>query len=180
MVLSKFGSENLIMAWICVHTQSRQEVQVQARLLHLALEVFLPFRRVTVPDKARPGHSKSTHIPRFPRYLFADVDQGDFAEVPLIRGVSQVVTTRGWDDQPQYLIVPQKAISLLRDPPRPSLMLGDLVSLRGPYQGLQAIIHSIAHLDTTGSVSVWLDMLGGQRSVSVHHSLIQAGARVSA
>lgn len=161
------------MAWICIHTQPRQEIQVQDRLLRLALEVFLPFRRITVADKARPGHSKQSFVPRFPRYLFADVPEQDYAEVPLVRGVSQVVVTRGWDDQPQYLVVPQKAISLLRDPPRPLLSVGDAVSLKGPYEGLRSIIHSVAHLDTTGQVEVWLDMLGGRRSVSVHHSLVR-------
>lgn len=160
-------------AWICIHTQPRQEIQVQDRLLHLALEVFLPFRRITVPDKARPGHSKSTYVPKFPRYLFADVHAEDYAEVPLTRGISQVVATRGYDDQPQYLTIPPKAIDLLRDPPRPHLQVGDQAILRGPYEGLRAIIHSVAHLDSTGQVSVWLDMLGGRRSVQLHHSLIR-------
>lgn len=162
------------MAWICIHTKPSQEVPVQDRLLDLALETLFPTRRITIPDRKRPGHSCSQTVPLFPRYLFADVDPADYFAVPSVRGVSTVVQTRTDDGFPQFLTVPLPAIAALRHTP-PSLRIGQEVKLRGPYQGLFAIISSISHLDTSGQVEVWLHMLASRRIASLHYSLIQTG-----
>jgi transcription termination factor NusG len=160
------------MSWVCIRTAPRAERSVYGELLDLALEVFLPTRKITVPDKVRPGHSRQETVPQFPSYLFADVSPQDFYALPDTRGISQVVSTVSPSGEPQYLIVPQKAIDILKGLVHPSFTIGQTVQLRHPYRGLSAIIQSIAHLDSTGQVQVWLDLLSSRRTVSLHHSLI--------
>lgn len=163
------------MAWICIHTKPSQEVPVTDRLLDLSLDTFLPIRRITIPDRSRPGHSKSQTIPLYPRYLFADVDPSDYFAVPAVRGISQVVQTRDDNGFPYFLTLPDAAIAALRGTVPPPLNVGQQIRLKGPYRGLLAIVASIAHLDSSGQVQVWLHMLGGRQQASLHHSLIQAG-----
>lgn len=160
------------MAWLCIHTRPKEELPVQDRLLDLALDIFFPTRRITVTDRTRPGHSRQQTVPQYPRYLFADVDPSDYFAVPQVRGISQVVSTRDPDGFPQFLTVPPQAIAALRHTVPPNLAIGDQVRLKKPFLGLTAIVNSVVHLDSTGQVQVWLDMLGGRRSVSLHHSLI--------
>lgn len=163
------------MAWICIHTRPSQEVPVTDRLLDLALETFYPTRRITIPDRTRPGHSRSQTVPLFPRYLFADVDPSDYFAVPSVRGVHQVVQTRAASGYPQFLTIPAQAINALRTPDPPQLTVGQQVALKAPYKGLLAIVSSISHLDSSGQVQVWLHMLGSRRTVALHYSLIQTG-----
>lgn len=162
------------MAWICIHTKPAQELPVQGGLLDLALETFLPTRRVTVPDRKRPGHSCHQTVPLFPRYLFADCDPGDFFAVPSVRGVHSVVQTRTEEGYPQFLTIPDRAVTALKRGPVPPLKVGQSLRLKAPYCGLLAIVSSIANLDSSGQVEAWLHMLGGTRAVTFHHSLITA------
>lgn len=164
------------MAWICIHTKPSQEVPVRDRLLDLALDTLFPTRRITVPDRKRPGHSCHQTVPLFPRYLFADVHPSDFFAVPSVRGVHAVVQTRTEEGYPQFLTVPDAAVAVLRRPLPPPLKLGQSLKLKAPYCGLLAIVSSISHLDSSGQVEAWLHMMGGRRTVTFHYSLIQAEA----
>jgi Transcription termination factor nusG len=166
--------KNAILAWICIHTRPAQEVPVRDRMLDLALDIFYPTRRITVPDRSRPGHSRSSVVPLYPRYLFADVDPSDYFQVPSVRGVSQIVHVHDDDDLPVFVTIPRHVIDALRSSQPPHLNVGQKIKLRGPYQGLLAIISSIAHLDSSGQVEVWLHMLGGRRLATLHHSLVLA------
>jgi transcription antitermination factor NusG len=159
--------------WLCVHTQPKSEVLVSHSLLDLALEVFLPTRRITTRDK-KTGKSVPSTIPHFPRYLFADVDHTDYFRIPKTKGVHSVVSTKDEDGYPFFLTIPPDAIQILRTNQIPALAVHDQVKLRHPYNGLRAIISSIAHLDSTGQVKVWLDILGGRREITVSVDQIQS------
>lgn len=85
-----------------------------------------------------------------------------------------MVQTRTEDGFPQFLTVPDSAITALRGTTPPPLDVGQQIKLKGPYRGLLAIISSISHLDDSGQVEVWLHILQGRQKASLHYSLIQA------
>jgi len=168
--------------------EPRREFLARDELERLGAAVFLPHERVKRRQRFRRHQFRlvDRDEPIFPRYLFADAPN----PTPLLcaRGIVDVLRS-GVDRVP--LAVPDPVIDALRavagedgrirswDSTKLSttlrLRVGDAVKLSGsagPFAGLTAQISSVADLDRSGQVKVWLEMLGGKVDVSLDFKLL--------
>lgn len=148
---------------------------------------FLPYETVTERRPVRGGRLGPPVVrdnPLFSRYLF--VEDADYDMVSRARGVFGVLT-RG-DGSPHS--VPARDMRRLLDASdeagrvsaldktRLSLefpgKIGNIVAFLGPLEGAEGKIESLDRLDTHGEVGVVVEMLGGQRKISVHHRAVGA------
>lgn len=175
------------MTWWVLYSEPRRELFARDRLLDAGLSVFCPFERVTRRQVVARQHGwrsrtwgervrertvvKTRDEPVFPRYLFAE---GDVPALLAIRGVQDVV--RGTAREP--VAVPDRILDALRgvtgsdgltssrDVSRLSTTLrwkvGDQAVLKpsSPLAGLMTTLKSVAKLDDTGEIEVYMTLFG--------------------
>jgi transcription elongation factor/antiterminator RfaH len=152
--------------WYAVHTLPFAEARAEGQLENQGFRTFQPKRQKTVRHARRLS---TVEAPYFPRYLFIvlDVTRHQWRSVNGTFGVSRMVM---WGDQPhpvprgvvEALIAAADARGILQL--SRNLQVGGRVRLMaGPFAEQLAILND---LDDSGRVSVLLDILGRQVSVS--------------
>jgi transcription antitermination factor NusG len=179
------------MSWWAVYTEPRRELFARDQLLEAGYaEVFCPFERITRRDTAARTRHKPVRTfqePIFPRYLFIANQAGelDVPRVNAVRGVATVV--KSVSGRP--LEAPNEVIEALRKVATADGLVaardlskfssrftgkpGDRFIYRHrPFEGLVGCLSSIAELDATGNVRIWLNILGGEREIVVNHKAV--------
>jgi transcription elongation factor/antiterminator RfaH len=152
--------------WYVVHTLPFAEARAEGQLENQGFRTFQPKRQKTLRHARRLS---TVEAPYFPRYLFIvlDVTRHQWRSVNGTFGVSRMVM---WGDQPhpvprgvvEALIAAADARGILQL--SRNLQVGGRVRLMaGPFAEQLAILDD---LDDSGRVSVLLDILGRQVSVS--------------
>jgi transcription antitermination factor NusG len=127
--------------WYAVHTRSRHEKAIAARLDSQSTEVFLPLHRARHTWKN--GVHAEVDLPLFPCYLFARIDIQDRLRLLQTPGVIGLAATSA-----QPTAIPNEDIALMRAAtakleaePHPYLNCGDRVRVvYGPLAGLEGIL----------------------------------------
>ena len=127
--------------WYAVHTRSRHEKAIVARLDSQATETFLPLHRSRHTWKN--GVHADVDLPLFPCYLFARIDVTDRLRLLRTPGVLGFAATSA-----QPTVIPNDEIVLLRAAtaklsaePHPYLSCGDRVRIvAGPFSGMEGIL----------------------------------------
>ncbi len=127
--------------WYALHTRSRHEKSIAARLGAANTETFLPLHRSR--NLWKNGVHAEVDLPLFPCYLFARVRVYDRVRLLQTPGVLGFATTSA-----RPTAIPDDEISLLRTAtakfiaePHPYLNCGDRVRIvSGPMAGLDGIL----------------------------------------
>src|SRR5258708_23094886 len=127
--------------WYAIHTRSRHEKIIAARLHAQATEVFLPLHRSR--NTWKNGVHADVDLPLFPCYLFARIGMNDRLRLLQTPGVI------GFAGPPAHpAAIPNEEIALLRTAtakfeaePHPYLHCGDRVHIvAGPLAGMEGIL----------------------------------------
>jgi transcription antitermination factor NusG len=129
------------MEWFAVHTRSRHEKAIAARLDALATETFLPLHRSR--HRWKNGVHAEVDEPLFPCYLFARIGVGERVRLLQTPGVLGLAASTA-----RPTAIPVEEIALLRTAtakltaePHPYLACGDRVRIvAGPLTGLEGIL----------------------------------------
>lgn len=127
--------------WFAIHTRSRHEKSIAARLDAQATETFLPLHRSRHTWKN--GVHADVEMPLFPCYLFARIDPGNRLRLLQTPGVLGFAATTA-----RPTAIPNDEIALLRTAteklaaePHPYLNCGDGVRIaQGPLAGMEGIL----------------------------------------
>lgn len=127
--------------WFAIHTRSRHEKAIAARLDAQATETFLPLHRSRHTWKN--GVHAEVDEPLFPCYLFARIGVADRVRLLQTPGVLGLAATTA-----RPTAIPNEEIALLRTAtaklkaePHPYLACGDRVRIvAGPLKGLEGIL----------------------------------------
>jgi transcription antitermination factor NusG len=127
--------------WYAIHTRSRHEKTIAARLGSQATEVFLPLHRSRRTWKN--GVHAEVDLPLFPCYLFARIGIGDRLRLLQTPGVIGFAATSARPTE-----IPNEDIALLRvatakleAEPHPYMSCGDRVRIvAGALAGLEGIL----------------------------------------
>jgi len=127
--------------WYAIHTRSRHEKAIAARLNSQATETFLPLHRSRHTWKN--GVHADVDAPLFPCYLFARIRIHDRLRLLQTPGVLGFAATSA-----RPTAIPNEEIALLRTAteklkaePHPYLTLGDRVRIvAGPLAGLEGVL----------------------------------------
>ncbi|HEY4378859.1 MAG TPA: UpxY family transcription antiterminator [Acidobacteriaceae bacterium] len=127
--------------WYAIHTRSRHEKSIAARLNSQATEIFLPLHRSRSTWKN--GVHAEVDLPLFPCYLFARFDLQDRLRLLQTPGVLGFAAT-----STRPLPIPNEEIAFLRTAtekleaePHPYLNCGDRVRIvSGPLAGMEGIL----------------------------------------
>jgi transcription antitermination factor NusG len=127
--------------WYAVHTRSRHEKTIAARLDSQATETFLPLHRTR--NTWKNGVHADVDLPLFPCYLFARIDIHDRLRLLQTPGVLGLAATTA-----HPTAIPNEDIELLRTAtakleaePHPYLSCGDRVRIvAGALAGLEGIL----------------------------------------
>lgn len=180
-------------AWYAVHTRPQRETEAAAQLKRQGYRTFYPFRRVR-RYKPRPGRPNGERVevekPQFTRYLFVAILEGQglygvneadavstvvYGERGPLRIPGQVITRLMAVCDSDGLVAAEDLTA-----PRFDGRVGEDVRFREdhPMAGLVAEIASVAGLDRTGEITVWLRLLGARRKVPVPvNAVLPMGAR---
>lgn len=176
------------MSWWAVYSEPGRALYARDELAGAGLGVLCPVEQLTrrrkVPNRNR-YRAETVISPVFGRYLFA---QGDCAEVLAVRGVFDVVR-RGREAQ----AVPDEVVGALRSLTCAVSGVGDLMGRRdltrlslgfkakegdvvrfvdGGFSGYMGVIGSLAQLDSSGNVQVYLNIFGALRQTVVPHNYV--------
>jgi transcription antitermination factor NusG len=132
--------------WFAIHTRSRHEKAIAARLDAQATETFLPLHRSRRTWKN--GVHADVDQPLFPCYLFARIGIGDRLRLLQKPGVLGLASTTA-----RPTAIPNEEIAMLRAAtakltaePHPYLNCGDRVRIvAGPLAGLEGILSRRKH-----------------------------------
>lgn len=175
------------LTWYAVHARPTLEARANEQLKRQGIATFYPFTRRKVRRKV-PGRDQHVLVeverPYFSGYLFVGLrpDQSLY-EVNNTPAVSTVIYTTPDPETAAALRIPEPVIDRLMDltdcggryiepdelvhlfPGKP----GDRITFKPdtPFQHFVGEVSSIAELDRTGQIKVWLQLLGGLREVSV-------------
>jgi transcription antitermination factor NusG len=127
--------------WFAIHTRSRHEKSIAARLDAQATETFLPLHRSRHTWKN--GVHAEVDLPLFPCYLFARIASGDRLRLLQTPGVLGFAATTA-----RPTAIPDEEIALLRTAtekltaePHPYLNCGERVRIvAGPLAGMEGIL----------------------------------------
>jgi transcription antitermination factor NusG len=127
--------------WYALHTRSRHEKSIAARLHSQNMETFLPLRRSQ--HLWKNGVHANVDLPLFPCYLFARAGAHDRLRLLQTPGVLGFAATSA-----RPTAIPDDEIALLRTAtakfiaePHPYLNCGDRVRIvAGPLAGLEGIL----------------------------------------
>jgi transcriptional antiterminator RfaH len=164
-------------SWYCVRTDLRREVEVRDRLEEQGFGAFLPL--IIAMRAVRPGVREAAAVPAFPGYLFAafDVKADRWRSILYTRGVKGIFSAH--PEHPSR--VPREQIERLLalgydrpivEDPRPALIQAGarLRVTDGPFADEQGV----CLLDDGKRVRLLMDILGGQRSVTVPRSVVSS------
>ena len=132
--------------WYAIHTRSRHEKAIAARLESQATEVFLPLHRSR--NTWKNGVHADVDLPLFPCYLFARIDSHNRLRLLQTPGVLGFAATSA-----RPTAIPNEEIALLRTAtekfeaePHPYLNCGDRVRIvAGPLAGMEGILTRRKH-----------------------------------
>ena len=152
--------------WYAIHTRSRHEKAIAARLDSQATETFLPLHRTRKMWKN--GVHADVDQPLFPCYLFARISIYDRLRLLQTPGVLGFAATTA-----RPTAIPNEEISLLRAAtvelkaePHPYLNCGDRVKIvAGPLVGMEGILMRRKH-----DLRVVLSIEAIMRSIAVEVS----------
>ena len=173
------------MNWHAAYCEPRRELYARDNLAARGFEVFCPFERVTRRRCLAGGRSRmeTVDLPVFPRYLF--VRTRAYMAVEATPGVGRVVGISG-----RPLVVPDRIVELMRvsaeddglvearDITKPSFGFAGQVGMEFRFNSksilrdLTGRISSLARLDETGEILAWVQMLGGEREISIPVSAV--------
>jgi transcription antitermination factor NusG len=127
--------------WYALHTRSRHEKTIAARLNSQAMEIFLPLHRSR--HMWKNGVYAEVDLPLFPCYLFAKIALNDRIRLLQTPGVIGFAATSA-----RPTAIPDAEIALLRNAteslkaePHPYLNCGDWVRIvAGPLAGMEGIL----------------------------------------
>lgn len=173
----------MIVRWAAAYCEPRRELFARDELTARGYTVFCPFERVTRRRKVAHRYRLETvDLAVFAPYLF--VKTAEFKAAAEVPGVHSIVSVAG-----RPLTVPDRIISRLRavsdeqglvtkDITKPSFWFqGDIghifeFGVKSPLRGFTGKISSLAELDETGELKAWVEMLGGEREISVPLSAV--------
>lgn len=127
--------------WYAVHTRSRHEKSIAARLHSHDTEIFLPLHRSR--KRWKNGVHAEVDLPLFPCYLFVRIHAHDRIRLLQTPGVLGFAASSA---QPtaipnEDIVVLRTATSLLEAEPHPYLNCGDRVRVvAGPLAGIEGIL----------------------------------------
>lgn len=170
-------------AWYVAYTKPQAEKQAVVELKRQGYPVFFPVTRVRKRFK-RPNKPTFTvreiERPHFPGYVFIGLLRGrGLYDANMQPSVSTILYVNG-----EPLRVPGNVVTRLMEVCDEDGVVGfeDRAGLGGftgrpgenvrfladsPFYGFVATVASITGYDKTGTVSVWLDLLGAKREVPV-------------
>lgn len=127
--------------WFAVHTRSRHEKAIAARLDAQATETFLPLHRSRHTWKN--GVHAEVDEPLFPCYLFALIGASErvrLLQTPGVLGLA-ATTARPTAIPNEEIVLLRTATAKLTAEPHPYLACGDRVRIvAGPLKGLEGIL----------------------------------------
>jgi transcription antitermination factor NusG len=135
-----------LLHWYAVHTRSRHEKAIAARLNLQATETFLPLHRSR--NTWKNGVHADVDLPLFPCYLFARIGIHDRLRLLQMQGVLGFAATSA-----RPTAIPNEEIALLRTAteklkaePHPYLNCGDHVRIvAGPLSGMEGVLTRRKH-----------------------------------
>jgi transcription antitermination factor NusG len=139
-------SQDMPLHWYALHTRSRHEKAIAARLDLQATETFLPLHRSR--HTWRNGVHADVDLPLFPGYLFARMritDRLRMLQTPGVLGFAATSTrpTAIADEEMELL---RRATEDLKAEPHPYLSCGDKVRIvAGALAGLEGILTRRKH-----------------------------------
>lgn len=194
------GISSFMAKWRAAYCESRRELFARDGLLARGFEVFCPFERVTRRRRAGLGGKfrlETVDLPVFAPYLFVRTEQ--YLAVEQTPGVRSVVGIAGAPlEIPDRIIAKMQLASdaaglvSARDITKISFSfagkVGDAFNFKDNslLRGLTARISSLSKLDESGELRVWVEMLGGEREISVPYTAVgsfigsSGGPRVAA
>lgn len=163
-------------SWYCVQSERGREAEVRDRLEEQGFGAFLPL--VIGMRTVRPGVRQAAALPAFPGYLFTcfDVAADRWRSILYTRGVRGLFSTS--PERP--VVVPRRQIEALlalgydrpiAADPRPELLKAG-IRLR-VTEGLFADAEGVCLWDDRKRVRLLMDMLGGQREVTVARAAVE-------
>jgi len=127
--------------WYAIHTRSRHEKAIVARLASQATETFLPLHRSRHTWKN--GVHAEVDAPLFPCYLFARISIQDrlrLLQTPGVLGFA-ATSTRPTAIPNEEIALLRTATEKLKAEPHPYLTLGDRVRIVvGPLAGMEGVL----------------------------------------
>ena len=165
-------------------------MQVRDLLAARAFEVFCPYERTVIEVTSRSAGSNGKKkvlrdLPVFPNYLFVDEDTGDGERAKNTQYVLDVLSMNGHPVTiPEAEVVKWRAaaapdgLTKITDVTKPSFAFrgrrGDRFRFakNSPFAGFIGRIESILRLDETGAFSAKVEILGGERLVTVRHDSV--------
>jgi transcription antitermination factor NusG len=141
VIHSALVSDTAPLHWYALHTRSRHEKAIAARLDLQATETFLPVHRSR--HTWRNGVHAEVDLPLFPGYLFARMRIGEKLRLLQTPGVLGFAATSArpiaiTDEEMELL---RCATGSLKAEPHPYLSCGDKVRIAaGPLAGLEGIL----------------------------------------
>jgi transcription antitermination factor NusG len=132
--------------WYAIHTRSRHEKAIAARLDSQATETFLPLHRTR--NTWKNGVHANVDQPLFPCYLFARIsifDRLRLLQTPGVLGFA-ATTTRPTAIPDEEMSLLRAATAELKAEPHPYLNCGDRVKVvAGPLAGMEGILTRRKH-----------------------------------
>lgn len=161
--------------WIAVMTAPQREALVAEALNSLLISVAYPQVRVVERKRFRGSvfHTVEKICPRFPRYLFANVDDRHIRGVVEVRGVSAIVSDEGGPISVPGEVVDEVMMGSDGDgvvqtldytKPRALGKPGDAITVEWPGNPYDGLVGALAAIEGK-RVRAWLRILGGERSV---------------
>lgn len=139
--VSAFNDSTQLQQWYAVHTRSRHEKAIAARLTAQDTDVFLPLRRCR--HTWNNGVHAEVDLPFFPCYLFVKIGLRDRRLLLQTPGIIGLATTSA-----QPTAIPNEEMAMLRAvtaqltaEPHPYLNCGDRVRIvGGSLSGIEGIL----------------------------------------
>ena len=141
MISESMANPTQSLHWYAVHTRSRHEKAIAARLDSQATEVFLPLHRTRHTWKN--GVHADVDLPLFPCYIFARIGTHDRLRLLQTPGVIGLAATsaRPTTISNEDIALMRTATAKLEAEPHPYLSCGDRVRIAsGPLAGLEGIL----------------------------------------
>jgi len=124
--------------WYALHTNSRHEKQIHSKLLGIAIESFLPLRKLQRKWKDR---KKIVEFPLFPGYLFVNIPLIEKSKVIQTKGVVKIVGNPTPIPEEQIKAVKTFLALDLNIDPFPEYIPGKEIEVKkGPLKGTRGFL----------------------------------------